>query len=110
MTNFKDAKDVDFLDLYPSPSSSNIAMKAEMQSSGFDNERRSKQSWSFSIEYRALVVPGKRMYAVWRGITLGLYFLWKDYQQQTNGYNRAEYKSFKHVRDVEEYLWRGPIY
>jgi viroplasmin and RNaseH domain-containing protein len=50
------------------------------------------------------------MYAVWRGITLGLYFLWKDYQQQTNGYNRAEYKSFKHVRDVEEYLWRGPIY
>lgn len=46
----------------------------------------------------------QKYYAVWQGITPGVYTSWEDCQRQTVGYEGARYKSFDSIEEAERAL------
>ena len=50
------------------------------------------------------VAKGKKVYAVRKGRTTGIFTSWEDCKEQVDGYAGAEYKSFSDPADALEYL------
>ena len=43
----------------------------------------------------------KKIYAVRRGRTPGIYYVWKETEQQVKGFSHAEYRSFTYMTERE---------
>lgn len=49
-------------------------------------------------------MPPKKVYAVRKGLETGLFQTWAQCQKQVIGFSGAEYKSFKTLKEAEDYL------
>lgn len=49
-------------------------------------------------------MPPKKIYAVRKGIKTGLFQTWAECQRQVIGFSGAEYKSFKTLKEAEDYM------
>ena len=46
----------------------------------------------------------RKVYAIWRGCNLGLYYTWVEYEQHVKGFLGAKYKGFKLWAEANEWL------
>ena len=49
-------------------------------------------------------MPPKKIYAVRKGLKTGLFQTWAECQRQVIGFSGAEYKSFKTLKEAEDYM------
>lgn len=49
----------------------------------------------------------KKVYAVKKGITTGIFNTWDECKRQVHGFPGAQYKSFPTLKEAQEYLTGG---
>ena len=72
----------------------------------FDEDQSTKHRTAAGRE-TAEVAKGKKVYAVRKGRTTGIFMTWDDCKAQVDGYTGAEYKSFGDPADAVAYLGLG---
>ena len=70
----------------------------------FDEDPETGHSRPGSGEETAKVAKGKKVYAVRKGRTTGIFTTWDDCKAQVDGFAGAEYKSFADPAEAMEYL------
>lgn len=72
----------------------------------FDEDQSTRHRTAAGKE-TAEVAKGKKVYAVRKGRTTGIFMTWDDCKAQVDGYTGAEYKSFADPADAVAYLGLG---
>ena len=49
----------------------------------------------------------KKVYAVKKGKTTGIFLTWEECRKNVNGFPGAQYKSFPTLQEAEQYLTQG---